>query len=99
MPVVLNFGLVKDSFRPRTVKVGALRVPGKNFFLFQLIFIGKKLFAGNLDTSRPTLEMAIRTPLAHLLPKPKFKPSYKVHPERKPIPPELIIKISFFLFN
>ena len=37
----------------------ALRVPGKNFFLSIEFFNGKKLFAGNLDTSRPTLEMAI----------------------------------------
>jgi len=78
MPVVINFGLVKDSFRHPTVKVKPSGFLAKTFFLLFEIFRGKKLFAGNLDTSRPSHEMAIRTPLAHLLPKPKFKPSCKV---------------------
>jgi hypothetical protein len=50
----LNFGLVKDSFPSRTVKVKPSGFLAKTFFLSIEIFSGKKLFAGNLDTSRPT---------------------------------------------
>jgi len=56
--IVINFGLVKDSFPRPTVKVKPFGFLAKTFF-FQLNFNGKKLFAGNLDTSRPAHEMAI----------------------------------------
>jgi hypothetical protein len=47
-----NFGFDKGSFRHARSQGQALRVPGKNFFL-SIDFNGKKLFAGNLDTSPP----------------------------------------------
>ena len=49
----LKLWLSQGSFRPLRSQDQALRVPGKNFFLLLDIFSGKKLFAGNLDTSPP----------------------------------------------
>jgi hypothetical protein len=49
----LKFWLSQGSFRPLRSQGQALLVPGKNFFILLEIFNGKKLFAGNLDTSPP----------------------------------------------
>jgi hypothetical protein len=54
--VDLNFGLVKVASAPCAVKVKPFGFLAKTFFLSTESFViedGKKLFAGNLDTSPP----------------------------------------------
>ena len=55
----LKLWLSKGSFRPPTVKVKPFGFLAKTFFLLLEIFSGKKLFAGNLDTSPPARSVCI----------------------------------------